>query len=454
LDRPRALVTRVNQLDGSARELTQVDVRSLGKDEAWLRNHIFEHPDVLPVKDISGQFWPLIPLGTEIDQIDALFMSPGGFLTIVETKLVDNPEARRAVLAQVIDYARNAATWSTEDLARKVFSWAGRNKREGRPSMKGSTTTDLYNYVVDYMADASRHMTVVDDEAAIEPRIDPNPRQFLTEVQRNLSHARFLILVVGERDLARTHDLAESIQHSFTFLQFTLAIVELTAYRTGRAEAPDEVLLVPRVVLRTNEIRRSVARLEIRGDIAVTYPGPSEVAALKQQTDDRRARPVSDDDFLDHLANANQDDSVAPVRELIDYLRNEQRLVLRPTSTGISVRLPDPRNPSQLMTLFWLDLKGINFYYLRLHLKKANLPEFLADEFYSSVNDAFQMGLHSRDPRMGEAKEVAAPYPNIVPFSKLPAGLARFCQAVSRVVTAVQASTTEKDDSAAGLEPS
>ena len=58
-------------------------------DAADLRDRIFEHPDILPVAESWSQFWPLVPLGTEVAGIDALFVSPGGFLTIVETKLVD-----------------------------------------------------------------------------------------------------------------------------------------------------------------------------------------------------------------------------------------------------------------------------------------------------------------------------------------------------------------------------
>lgn len=209
------------------------------------------------------------------------------------------------------------------------------------------------------------------------------------------------------------------------------------------SEGDENLLVVPRILLRTKEIRRSVARLEFEGRGTVSYLTPSGAASLSQAADERRPRPVSDDDFLDHLSKSGQGAAVPRVRELIDFLRSEQHLTLRPTSTGLSVRMPDPRNAAQLMTLFWLDLKGINFYYLRLHLAKAGiLADYIADQFYASVDKAFGAGLHPATPG---AKEKAAPYPNQVAFTKLERGLPEFRGAISRVVAAVQAASTKLD---------
>lgn len=372
IDRPRALIVRSTS---PALELQQVNLRSRGKDEAWLRDRLFEHPEVLPVAENWGQFAPLIPLGTEIASMDALFVSPGGYLTIVETKLVDNPEDRRRVLAQVIDYARNLSTWSTEELARQVHSWSvSKYNSFKRDTVRAPSTTHLYEYVRDYAkADEVDRL----ETAAPEPDSSTKDK-FLKSLKRNLEHARFLLLVVGERDLVRVQDLTETIQAS-SFLQFSLALLEIATFELPGEHG--ELLLVPRVVLRTDEIGRSVARLEVtdhvRELLKVSYPGLSEVESIDQSTDRQRARPITDLDFFDHLQEAGQAAVVPQVRELVDFLRNDERIALRPTSTGISARLPNPRNSSELLTLFWLDLKGINFYYLRLHARRMGLPEFL-----------------------------------------------------------------------------
>jgi hypothetical protein len=115
LERPDASITRATKLplgDTSRR------------NEAWLRDRLFEHPEVLPISDIDASFGPLIPLcrelRTEAGPVDVAFINPTGHLTLVECKLWRNAEARRKVVAQVLDYARCITRWSYSDLRRQV----------------------------------------------------------------------------------------------------------------------------------------------------------------------------------------------------------------------------------------------------------------------------------------------------------------------------------------------
>jgi RecB family endonuclease NucS len=70
------------------------------KDESWLRDTLFDNPEILPTDDIDSTFGPLIPvckeLRTDAGPIDAVFINERGRLTIVECKLWKNPQARRA----------------------------------------------------------------------------------------------------------------------------------------------------------------------------------------------------------------------------------------------------------------------------------------------------------------------------------------------------------------------
>src|SRR3712207_2011330 len=95
-----------------------------GRNEAWLRDLLFANPELLPIKDIDSSFGPLLPLWrelrTEAGPLDIAFISPSGRLTLVECKLWRNPEARRKVVAQVLDYARSISRWSYSDLQRQV----------------------------------------------------------------------------------------------------------------------------------------------------------------------------------------------------------------------------------------------------------------------------------------------------------------------------------------------
>ena len=68
------------------------------KDELAIQELIFNNPNCLPISDIDESYNPVIPvcmeLNTTVGPLDILMISPNGELTIVETKLWRNPEAR------------------------------------------------------------------------------------------------------------------------------------------------------------------------------------------------------------------------------------------------------------------------------------------------------------------------------------------------------------------------
>jgi Transposase len=98
--------------------------------EAWLRDTLFARPELIPINDIDSTFGPLVPLckelRTDAGPIDAVFINERGRLTIVEFKLWKNPQARREVVAQTLDYVSALAGWSYADLQRTCSAarWA------------------------------------------------------------------------------------------------------------------------------------------------------------------------------------------------------------------------------------------------------------------------------------------------------------------------------------------
>lgn len=54
--------------------------------------------------------------GENTGYIDNLYITPSGMIVIVETKLFRNQEARRTVIAQIIDYAKEVQKWDAEKL--------------------------------------------------------------------------------------------------------------------------------------------------------------------------------------------------------------------------------------------------------------------------------------------------------------------------------------------------
>jgi len=84
---------------------------SLGLREYFFRDAIFQSPELVvgPCREaglIEDDEWRSLAteFRTDAGKIDVLLVSSQGRLAVVETKLVGNPENRRKVLAQVVDY--------------------------------------------------------------------------------------------------------------------------------------------------------------------------------------------------------------------------------------------------------------------------------------------------------------------------------------------------------------
>ncbi len=94
------------------------------RDERALQDLIMETPSLLPGVDVAAVAAELYLPGT--GSVDLVAVEPAGNITLVECKLADNPEIRRAVVGQILAYAGALWRMSYED-----FDQAFRN-RSGR----------------------------------------------------------------------------------------------------------------------------------------------------------------------------------------------------------------------------------------------------------------------------------------------------------------------------------
>jgi len=125
--------------------LTPMPLRSmreglLGKSlEDALQTFFEKYPQIIPGKQIDPgsddppRFALLrreMPVGGW--SLDHLFIDQRGVLTLVETKLFQNPESRREVIGQIIEYAANATeSWSGGSARQKATEfWSNQNPPE------------------------------------------------------------------------------------------------------------------------------------------------------------------------------------------------------------------------------------------------------------------------------------------------------------------------------------
>jgi hypothetical protein len=209
-----------------------------GRSEAWLRDTLFQHPQILPIEDIEPSFGPLAPLccelRTEVGSVDTVFICPNGRLTLVECKLWRNPEARRSVVAQILDYASAIKRWSYSDLQRQVTIASG---RQGNLPYERARTC--------------------------EPQLWEH--DFVDAVSRNLRAARFLLIVAGDGIREDIGAMAELLRAEIG-TRFTFALLEVALHDLGEGD----VVIQPRLVAKTHIIERHVVLVHPNGSEEAT----------------------------------------------------------------------------------------------------------------------------------------------------------------------------------------
>lgn len=231
------LLTGVPLLVGPAgsRALERVPLTLQGTgefDEAWLQRLIHDHPACLPIADIEPGLDPFAAICREMPTpkgyLDNLLMTGTGDIAIVETKLFRNPEARRKVLAQALDYAT-----CLFDMAYEVFE---------RAALGGTFPPGP--------KPASLHAALPEAEKLDEPA-------FVDAVTRNLRCGRALVLIAGDGIRSEVGSLLDGL-HAHARFGFTLALVELGVFRM-----PEEghYLVRPRTLAKTAIVQRIVVEI-------------------------------------------------------------------------------------------------------------------------------------------------------------------------------------------------
>jgi hypothetical protein len=237
-------------------------------DEVWLQRLIMRHPSLLPVDQIEPAFNTLVPICIELPMksgfLDNLLVTPAGDLALVECKLWRNPEARRHVIAQIIDYAKEISTWTYETLEEAI--------RHTKPldGLDEKTTRSLYELV-----SAKGEI----DEAS-----------FHDAVSQNLKRGRFLLLIVGDGIREGVEGMAEFLQQHAGF-HFTLAFIEIALFETRGG-----YIAQPRVLARTTNINRGIVTLD-EGRIVI---GPSSTG-LKPESNSGRPTTITQEHYFERL---------------------------------------------------------------------------------------------------------------------------------------------------------
>ena len=309
----RQFVTPVLVRDGEATPLRRVPFDERTFDERALQDLLFAHPALIPVGDIEPLFAGLRPLARELPVgggfLDLIFMNEEGYLTLVETKLWRNPEARRTVVAQIIDYASHLSTWTYDALRQAVLSC--------RHNDAGTSSDPL----VDLASDG-------DD--------DVDEREFVDRMNRNLRLGRFVLLIVGDGIHEGVEQMADFLNQT-PQLQFTLGLVEMGLYALDDKAHPANFFVQPRIVARTREVTRAVVEITttVQPDaIHVSVP-PTPTKAQGER------RPITERAFLDQLSESSSPEVVTFAQGVLEQAPAHDDLTIEWGEAGPLLKYED-----------------------------------------------------------------------------------------------------------------
>ena len=214
--------------------LTRIPLGEANKDrqENWFQDLLFKNPEIIPVEDVHPGSSRFIPICRELTipktggasvYLDLFGVTPEGKLVLIECKLWRNPQARREVVAQALEYASLLRNWSYSDLSVRLQNVL--DTRSDNPLF------DIY-----------RKSGGPLDEDALHDRI-----------ARGLKAGDFLVIIAGDGIREDVLAIAEHLNMN-SGMATSLALTEFQMFMgpTG------ETVIIPRVPVRTDVLTHRV----------------------------------------------------------------------------------------------------------------------------------------------------------------------------------------------------
>ena len=207
--------------------------------EAKIQELIADHPELLAGEQIDPENplrWILIRREMPIEDwaVDHLLIDQHARPTLVEVKRGDNPDNRRKVVGQMLDYAATAAgVWSRDEL-RQAFEKMAKDRDD-----------DPYDELRDFLK--PDHEMDGDDFAG----------DFWEMVSTNLEANRLRLLFVAD-------DIPDQLERVVKFLNQQMPNIEVLAVEVKRYSGPSGHTLVPRIIGKVDTLSSSPAGTKVR----------------------------------------------------------------------------------------------------------------------------------------------------------------------------------------------
>ncbi|WP_430973279.1 hypothetical protein [Sunxiuqinia rutila] len=272
--------------DSGIQKLDRISLNSKVYNEDWIQEICFQSPNLLPFEEIEPIFNGMIPICRELlvesGSVDLIFINESGFITIGECKLWRNPEARRKVIGQILDYAKDIAKWNYSKFEQECLK-----------ARKGNEKS-LFDLVQNFCPDIEES-------------------SFIDNIQKNLSKGRFLLTLIGDGIRENMEELVKYI-HREGNLNFTLALIEIPVFENQKNS---EIIVTPRILAKTKEIERIVYKLS--DDIQ-----PDEI---EHQKEENTSKTISEKVYFERLQKSIGKDQTKSFQTFIETLKTELNII-------------------------------------------------------------------------------------------------------------------------------
>ena len=240
-----------------------------GFDEKWLQETLFTRPALLPLAEIDPGARRFVPVCRELAlpragvtiYLDIFGVTAEGRPVLVECKLWRNPQARREVIAQILDYATVLRALTYGDLQVRV------NNRLGTTG-----ANPLFDLVRKQYPDA--------DET-----------RFVDGLTRSLKTGDFLLVIAGDG----IHSDLEPVAKMLDGTVARLGLVEICIW----SDEQGRLLAVPSLAMRSEVVRQ---RALVNGDgIPLVVESEEDAATPPVQSEMRAENRVFFQRFIDEI---------------------------------------------------------------------------------------------------------------------------------------------------------
>lgn len=334
--------------DNGIKQLQRIPLSSKTFKESWLQELLEKSPETLPTGYVDSIFAPLAFVAREVEvesgYIDNLYISAKGYIVIVETKLWRNPESKRQVVGQILDYAKDVSKWNYEKLD-SVY----------KEYNKGKT---LFSQMIE------NGFYEVEDES-----------YFIDVVEKNIQASRFLLMIVGDGIREDVAKMSEFLNSSVS-MQFQFALCELEVYELENGKR----LVVPQLTTKTKVITRTLVNSVTQSDTPITPPEESS-----KPKSPKKEVIASLEEWADNISSKNSkinpDEIISFVNDMTEigyqYHLGTAELILELVSEKLNTKL----------TRIWINSKHLYFQPTCLYtdLRKSGYSEILADGLFENL---------------------------------------------------------------------